>query len=180
MLCTWLYWWNNCWFFRFVKGVENGVEFGVLGRNRRPKERVPWLFAINVLPLFSVCWINNSLSFFLWGIGDWSSKGDLEFWCSLLVPSVSSREKRLFVVGIFWRICRDGFLFGGGGGEGKGRHRGVMGELIMTSVLLFEQLWFSLKDDLQQTGSDAGGTGDGWLWVEYCFIWYNVHKEIRN
>ena len=50
-------------------------------------------------------------------------------WLDSFFVKSSSSDLRLFGAG------RDGLLLGAGGGEGNGRHNGVIGELITISAL---------------------------------------------
>ena len=68
----------------------------------------------------------------------------------------------------------EGRLLGAGGGEGYGRHNGVIGELITTSALFDVEI--SLLD-LCAIGREDGGVGLYWLWFENCFI-YEIKETL--
>ena len=114
--------------------MENGVEFGVFGRNRFPKERLfPCLFEFDLWGSKGEDLLNESSFLLLGSKGEFSSNGR-----PVLVPrsglmKLSSIEAMLVLdlgAGL------EGRLFGAGGGEGYGLHKGVIGELITTSALL--------------------------------------------
>ena len=120
-----------------MNGVENGVELGVFGSSRRAKDRVPepvaGLFFARPISCSSI----NSTFLFLMGKGDNSSSMvslQLKFKSCFVQGLSRSSTDVILRDGLFWRCLGWGRLLGAGGGEGNGRHKGVMGELITTSA----------------------------------------------
>ena len=114
--------------------MENGVELGVFGRNRFPKERLfPFLFEFDLLGSTGEALFDESPFRLLGSKGEFSSNGS---------PVVGPRSGLIRFSLIDAMLTLDlgagleGRLFGAGGGDGYGLHKGVIGELITTSVLL--------------------------------------------
>ena len=99
-----------------MKGVENGVEFGVLGRNRLPKVRLlPCLLLDDLIGNKGEDLFDGRSEYFLGINGEFSSNGCSEPGLESALIKFSSIE---LMFASHLGAGLEGRLFGAGGGDG--------------------------------------------------------------